>query len=203
MRKLTPRFVALSLTFCVGLSLYFAWHGLPADRRAAGRRTEVVGILVPAIEFHPLIKIRESQPAGPSCCYVMLAPPPASGQGIGHPVPAPTPGLDHINHSCGLIVVSADGDRRLKLNSEDAGTLADPGSLEARLIRVFREREEYLAFKPGMERRDDLPLSERIEKTVIIQPSPSLTYGEVAGLIDGIKKTGARPIALQVSDLGN
>jgi biopolymer transport protein ExbD len=49
--------------------------------------------------------------------------------------------------------------------------------------------------------RIDLPESVRIEKTVFIKAPPTLPYGEVARLMDGLKATGAEPIGLQIDNL--
>ena len=203
MRKLTTRFLALFLAFGVGLSLYFVWRDLLTDQRPARRHAEIVGVLAPARESLPLLEGGVSDPV-PSSRYMIFAPRhQAPGPDVNGPVTKPTPGLDHISHSCSLLAVSIDGSRQLKLNSEDIGSLADLGSLRVSLEQVFRERVTHLAFKPGMEGREDFPVSERIEKTVIIQPSRSLTFGEVIGLMSELEKTGAKPIGLQVCDLKN
>jgi biopolymer transport protein ExbD len=83
------------------------------------------------------------------------------------------------------------------------GTLDEPEKLSAQLKQIFQERKDSLAFKPGMERRDDVPMIERVERTVLIQPSRSLTYGEVTGLISVIRKSNANPVALQVGSIEN
>jgi biopolymer transport protein ExbD len=47
----------------------------------------------------------------------------------------------------------------------------------------------------------DLPDSQRVEKTVFIKAPRSITYGEVARVMDGLKGSGANPIGLQLDDL--
>jgi biopolymer transport protein ExbD len=49
--------------------------------------------------------------------------------------------------------------------------------------------------------RFDLPDDVRIEKTVFIKAPRTISYGEVARVIDGLKGTGASPIGLQLDDL--
>lgn len=99
------------------------------------------------------------------------------------------------------LVVSVSPDLKLRLNMDDYGAVNDPEPLSVKLSEIFRQREEQLALKPGMETRSDLPLSERIEKTVIIKADRSIKYGDVIKVIDAVKGTGAAPIVLQIDDL--
>jgi biopolymer transport protein ExbD len=99
------------------------------------------------------------------------------------------------------LVVSVTPDLKLKLNQEDYGSVSDPDPLSAKLAEIFRLREEQFALKPGLETRSDLPLSERIEKTLIIKAARSIKYGDVIKIIDAVKGGGAVPIVLQIDDL--
>lgn len=64
-------------------------------------------------------------------------------------------------------------------------------------------RTEQYAFKPDYETRTDLPLSERIERTLTIKAPKHLKYGDVVKVIDAAKGAGANPIVLQIDDLPN
>ncbi len=81
------------------------------------------------------------------------------------------------------------------------GTVADAGSVAARLAAEWRERKEKGAWKPDMETRSDLPPDERIERTVFVRAPRSAAYGDVARVIDAIKGAGAQPVGLQTDAL--
>jgi hypothetical protein len=85
-------------------------------------------------------------------------------------------------------------DRRILLNREDAGTLDDSEALIGRLRKLFAERERLRAFREGMETRTDIPLAERIEKSIYVTASPSLKADEVNRLVEEIAGTGAKPV---------
>lgn len=99
------------------------------------------------------------------------------------------------------LVVSISNDLKVRLNMEDRGAVNDLGSLSETLAQVFRQREENMAVKPGYETRSDLPLSDRIEKTLTIKATKSIRYGDVVKAIDAVKGAGASPIILQLYDL--
>lgn len=100
------------------------------------------------------------------------------------------------------LVVTVEPDRSLKLNRDgDMGTLDDPTKLTARLAAVFNERTQNHAYRAHMINRIDLPEDVRIEKTVFIKAPRSLSYGDVARLMDSLKGSGASPIGLQLDDL--
>lgn len=201
MLRLPHRFLALLLTFGLGLNLYYVWNGLVNYRQAAQAQVEMVGVLIPARESHPQLEM--SEPAASDFYMRLASQAQFSGPDINKPIPEPPPDPGLIRHSCGLLVISVDQGRSIKLNSEDMGTLDELGKLSAQVTQIFQEREASLAFKPGMERRDDVPMAERVERTVIIQPSRSLTYREVVSLIDAIKQAKANPIGLQVAGIEN
>jgi len=81
------------------------------------------------------------------------------------------------------------------------GTLDDLSKLTTRLVDLFTERTTNRVYRDDMRARTDLPEEERIEKTVFIRAPRSLSYGEVARLIDSLKGTGASAIGLQLDDL--
>jgi len=83
----------------------------------------------------------------------------------------------------------------------DMGTLDDLSKLTTRLVDLFAERTKNRVYRDDMMARTDLPDEDRIEKTVFIRAPRSLSYGEVARLIDGLKGTGASSIGLQLDGL--
>ena len=100
------------------------------------------------------------------------------------------------------LVVTIEHDRTLKLNSlTGMGTVDDLSPLSLKLISIFEERTRNHAYRQGMGSRTDLPEDQRIEKTVFIEGPRSISYGEVARVIDGLKGAGAGPIGLQLDNL--
>jgi biopolymer transport protein ExbD len=101
------------------------------------------------------------------------------------------------------LVVTIEPDRTLKLNqlADDMGTVDNPAKLSARLASLFAERTRNHVYRQHMLLRFDLPEHVRIEKTVFIKAPRSITYGEVARVMDGLKGAGAAPIGLQLDDL--
>jgi biopolymer transport protein ExbD len=100
-----------------------------------------------------------------------------------------------------MLVVSITPDLKVRLNTEDFGSVNDLEVLAIKLAEIFRQREENYAVKPGFETRTNLPLSERIEKTLIIKANRSMRYGDVVKVIDAVKGAGAAPIVLQIYNL--
>lgn len=100
------------------------------------------------------------------------------------------------------LVVTVDLDRTLKLNAlADMGTIDDMTKLNQKLVAVFEERTKNHMYRDALISRPDLSDSERIEKTVFIKAPRSLSYGEIAKVIDGLKGSGANPIGLQLDGL--
>jgi biopolymer transport protein ExbD len=100
------------------------------------------------------------------------------------------------------LVVTIEADRTLRLNSlTDMGTVDDTGKLSARLVALFQERAKNHAYRAEMLTRIDVPEERRIEKTVFIKAPRSISYGEVAKVIDGVKGAGADPVGLQLDGL--
>lgn len=100
------------------------------------------------------------------------------------------------------LVVTIEPDLSLKLNQTgDMGTTSDTGKLSALLADTFRQRREAHAYRYEMQHRFDLPDDERVMKTVFIKAPRSISYGEVARVIDGIKSAGANPVGLQIDNL--
>jgi biopolymer transport protein ExbD len=100
------------------------------------------------------------------------------------------------------LVVTIEADRTLRLNSlTDLGTVDDTSKLSARLVALFQERAKNHAYRAEMLTSVDVPEERRIEKTVFIKAPRSISYGEVAKVIDGVKGAGADPVGLQLDGL--
>ena len=99
------------------------------------------------------------------------------------------------------LVVSISPDLQIKLNADSMGSVNDTGALSQRLVQVFQQRKDQRAYKIGMETRQDIPIEERIEKTVFVKATRAAKYGDVVKVIDAIKGAGASPVGLQVDDL--
>jgi biopolymer transport protein ExbD len=116
-------------------------------------------------------------------------------------LPSP-PIQQHVEPDPRTLVVIVEADRTLRLNGlTDMGTLDDLSKLTTRLVDLFAERTRNRVYRDDMLSRPDVPEDQRIEKTVFIRAPRSLSYGEVARLIDGVKGTGASAIGLQLDGL--
>jgi biopolymer transport protein ExbD len=100
------------------------------------------------------------------------------------------------------LVVIVNPDRTLKLNGlDDMGTVDDMTKLTQRLSSLFDERLKNRAYRHDMATRTDVAEWDRVQKTVILKAPRSISYGEVARIIDGLKGSGADPIGLQLDGL--
>ena len=100
------------------------------------------------------------------------------------------------------LVVSIDIDRSLKLNGLTyMGTVDDMPKLNQKLVSLFEERLKNHVYRDSMATGSDLPDKHRLEKTVFIKAPRSLSYGEIARVIDELKGSGAEPIGLQLDSL--
>ena len=117
-------------------------------------------------------------------------------------VPAEPLNRTDILPNINTLVVTIEPDRTLKLNGlSDMGTVDDLTPVIAKLVTTFAERTRNRNYRSDMLSRADLPDSQRVEKTVFIKAPRSITYGEVARVMDGLKGSGADPIGLQLDDL--
>lgn len=91
-----------------------------------------------------------------------------------------------------LVVAINSGDFKVTLNNEDMGDVSNTELLTNKLSQVFKEREQNGSLREG---------TNEVEKTVFIKSPKSVSYGNVARVIDGVKLAGAEPIGLQVDDL--
>jgi biopolymer transport protein ExbD len=84
------------------------------------------------------------------------------------------------------LVVAYPAGSAIKLNGQSLdATIADTSSLTARLRTIFAERKTNL----------------NEQRTVFIKAPKTLSYGEVAILIDAVKAGGADPVSLQIDNL--
>ena len=83
-------------------------------------------------------------------------------------------------------------DLKLRLNSQDMGSVNDTSALSAELTKIFQQREASKITKVN---------TNEIEKTVFIAAPKEVKYGEVAKVIDAVKGAGAQPVGLQVDAL--
>ena len=115
--------------------------------------------------------------------------------------PDPNEDLSKLKPNPLTLRVSISNDLRLRLNQDDIGSVNDSAPLSQRLVQVFKQRQEQYAIRPGFETRTDLPMEERIEKTLIIKANRSVSYGDVVKVIDAVRGVGASPVVLQLDDL--
>ena len=109
------------------------------------------------------------------------------------PPPAPNPLM---------LVVAIDRQRRLRVNGEGvAGTTEDAAAVARFLAGKFEDRRRAGTVRQGVADLNSLPEAERIEKTVFVKAPRSISYGEVARVIDAIKGAGANPVGLQIDEL--
>lgn len=102
------------------------------------------------------------------------------------------------------LIVKINNDSSLDLNTEkNLGNINQPAKLSERLNQIFVERLHNRAFSKNFEQTSNLPITERIQKTVFIKAPKSIAYGDVVKVIDEIKIVGANPISLQIDELEN
>jgi biopolymer transport protein ExbD len=163
------------------------------------QRESVVGyILIPARESRPMLYPDE----GPfSSEDFMLVQQSVNRPAVTESVSDRQTDSALIEHDCGTLTVTIDGDRNVALNTDSLGTLNDTSQLATKLTEVFQQRAAQRAYLPGMETRADLPDIQRIPRTVLIRVALSARYGDVITLIDLLKQLRADPIGLQINHL--
>jgi biopolymer transport protein ExbD len=194
LHKLIPRGVAV-LTFSVGLLVSLVVPSLVSPPKDDAH---VVAVLRPAREWRPMLYPDERPFASD---HFLIAQQPVTLPAINEPIPDPLPEYDLIEHNCGTLTVSIDRVGNLTLNTDEVGTLNDTTRLTHKLREIFERRVEHLGYLRGMENRTDLPMTERIPRTVLISASGSLSYGDVLKIIEVLKEAGAKPIGVQVKSL--
>lgn len=90
------------------------------------------------------------------------------------------------------LFASLSSDGKIRINAEEAGSIADTNSLQTTLGHVFKGREDSGVFREG---------TNEVEKAVFIKAPLSAKYGDVVKLIDAVAGAGANPITLQIDDL--
>jgi hypothetical protein len=120
---------------------------------------------------------------------------------LGQPISDQSPDATVIDYDCGTLTVTITADRMITLNTESFGTLNDTGPLASKLSALFQQRIAQRAYLSGFESRSDLPIMERIPRTVLVRPSRSLRHADVLRLIELLKEAHADPIGLQINNL--
>lgn len=100
-----------------------------------------------------------------------------------------------------VVTISRDGTLKLNGLTDDMGTVEDPSKLNSFLVSLFNQRKLNHTYRDDMMSRTDVPEDRRIEKTVFIKAPRSISYGNVAKVIDGLKGAGAEPVGLQLDGL--
>jgi biopolymer transport protein ExbD len=121
---------------------------------------------------------------------------------IAAKVPSKPDRTDIIDPNPHTLLVTIRDDRTLMLNGlGDMGSVGDTTKLSDTLANLFAKRRESHAYSAEMIGRPDVPEELRIERTVFIKAPRSMSYGEVARVVDGVKGSGAAPLGLVIDDL--
>lgn len=207
MRHYTIKICALLMTFIVGVSIYFL---MP---RSDSPLEVVKGVLVPCRQLNLFEQMQnentdvESKPCDSLMVFEREAHQPSGDKPVSS-VANFDPYL--IESGCvSPLIVTISSDRTLHLvGVGEFGNLSDVdeqegkpalGRLRDKLRSFFDERIKNRAFIEGLATREDLPMSERIVASVVVEFPCSLSYGEAIDVVDAIKASGANQIALQVS----
>lgn len=127
-----------------------------------------------------VIKTDNEKPvARPTILEVKLPAEPSNDQTIIKPNPL-------------TLVVGIKKGKNLTLNNESMGNIIDTNSLTDKLASIFKERENNGVFREG---------TNEVEKNTFIKASRSLSYGDVAKVIDAVRLSGAQPVGMQIDDL--
>ena len=102
---------------------------------------------------------------------IFLAALPLNQRGLDINLPLETQGASQAASDSSQIVLEYTADRRISINKQDVGLTA----LQSRLREIFEERRD---------------------KTMFIQGSGSLTYGEVIEIIDAAKGAGVDKVGI-------
>lgn len=120
-------------------------------------------------------------------------------------VPQPPDPADKTQPHPDALVVNINQDLTLRLNRSqaDVGSVNDTAKLSAALATIFAQREAHHARElfPTRALSSVASAEGRMPKTVMIAAPRSISYGEVAKVIDGVKGAGAAPIGLQIDQL--
>jgi len=180
------------------LALVVALYLSRIARRPLHSEFEVIGVLIPARESRPMLYPKEAPFTSDDFMIVHQS---TNRPALSEPVSDRLTDIALIEHDCGTLTITIDGDRNVALNADSMGTLNDTSQLAASLTVLFQQRVAQRAYLPGMERRADLPDIQRIPRTVLIRGAHSTRYGDVVMLIAMLKGLRADPIGLQIDHL--
>lgn len=99
------------------------------------------------------------------------------------------------------LIVTINANSSLRLNQEEAGSIAEPQSLMEKLAGEFEARLQDGIYDESLAKRGDLSNDEKVLKTVFIKAPKNFSYGEVAKVVDAVKLAGANPVGLQIDAL--
>jgi biopolymer transport protein ExbD len=167
-------------------------------RRPLRRESEVVGILIPARESRPMLYPEEGQFTSDDFMIVQQS---VNRPTVTKPISDRRADAALIDHDCGTLTITIDGDGNIALNIDSMRTLNDTSQLATKLTEAFQQRAAQRAYLPGMETRADLPDIQRIPRTVLIRGTLSARYDDVVKLIVLLKELRANPIGLQIHHL--
>jgi len=119
------------------------------------------------------------------------------------PQPNPNEDLSQLKPNPLTLVVTISADLKVKLNQDAFGSVNELEPLSEKLVEIFRQRRDNLAYRPGFETATNVPEDERIEKTVTIKAERRIKYGDVVSVIDALRGAGVRPILLRLDDLSD
>ncbi len=158
---------------------------------------ELTFLLLPARENHPFVNPYEVQRSDD----FMTLHQHVIERDITQPISYPSPDPQLLDYDCLTLTVVVNGDRTVNINTFGVGTLDDLKPLATKLSEILRQRVEYHVYRHGLETRTDIPIAERIQRTILVRPAESVTYGDVARLLELLKQLHADPIAVQTNHL--
>ncbi|MDX6612886.1 MAG: biopolymer transport protein ExbD [Blastocatellia bacterium] len=121
---------------------------------------------------------------------------------IAAKVPSKPDHTVHVDPNIKTLLVTIKRDRTLMLNGlTNMGSIEDMSKLSDTLADLFQKRRQNHLYRDEMMLRTDVPEDLRIERTVFIKAPRSISYGEVARVVDGVKGSGASPLGLAIYDL--
>ncbi len=106
-------------------------------------------------------------------------------------IPNEPDNTENIKSNDKTLIVTVNSDSSLKLNTEsNLGTTSEPQILIARLNEILLARAQNGVLD-----------ADKLASTVFLKAPKSAAYGEIAKVVDAIKTSGAKPIALQIDGL--
>jgi hypothetical protein len=183
---------ALIATLSVGGLMFFSWA---LHNRSTGPIDESQSLLalLPAHEYRPF-----HHGVAPSDDF-MIVRQHFNQRDITQPVSYASPDPQLIEIDCLILTIVIEADRSVSINNFALGNLDDLNSLAAKLQYVFHERAAYHVYRGGLEMRTDLPVTERIRRTVLVRPAPSVSYGDVVRVVELLRQVHADPIGIQTN----